>query len=471
MHPDPLALAARADPTDAGQILASASKDQWFERKAASVSPEKLASAIVGLANADGGTIVVGIGDDGVVHGTDRDPRRRNAQTQAAIDLTDPPVRIRHRLLPCLTSAGTADHLLIIEVDPSEVAHATTRDEVYLRVGDETRRLSFTQRQELVYDKGQASFETTRVSGASLADLQPDRIAAYARAVGAPDGPRLLAARGLIRGEEVTVAAYLLFDEYPQAVYPNAHVRVLRWRGVEPGTGARQQLLTDVRSEGSLADQIERAARAVQEVAPTRRALLPTGRFGPVGLIPAEALLEGIVNAVVHRSYSNIGDHVRVSVFDDRIEIESPGRFPGISRLDDPRQVVRFARNPRIARACSDLGFGQELGEGIRRMFDEMRLAGLGDPAYRQTAGSVILTLSAELAHRELDARLPTETQQIMALLRAHGQLSTGAVAEALGVSRPVAGRRLRVLQDAGLVDWTGHSARDPHATWRLRPG
>jgi ATP-dependent DNA helicase RecG len=304
-----------------------------------------------------------------------------------------------------------------------------------------------------------------------LADLRPDRIDAYARAVGAPDGPRLLAGRGLTRGEDVTVAACLLFAELPQTVYPNAHVRVLRWRGVEPGTGARQQLLTDVRCEGSLADQIEQAADAVQGMAPTRRALLPTGRFGPVGLIPAEAWLEGIVNAVVHRSYSNIGDHIRVSVFDDRIEIESPGRCPGISRLDDPRQVVRFARNPRIARACSDLGFGQELGEGIRRMFDEMRLAGLDDPAYRQTAGSVVLTLSAELAHRELDARLPPETRQIVALLRTHGQLSTGNVADALGVSRPVAGRRLGALRDAGLVDWIGQAPRDPRATWRLRPG
>jgi ATP-dependent DNA helicase RecG len=111
----------------------------------------------------------------------------------------------------------------------------------------------------------------------------------------------------------------------------------------------------------------------------TPAALGAVGRFRRESLIPTGAWLEGLVNAVVYRSYSLGGDHIRVEVFDDRIEIESPGRFPGVVRLDDPRGVPRFARNRRIARVCADLRFGQELGEGIRRIYDEMHLAGLGD--------------------------------------------------------------------------------------------
>lgn len=63
---------------------------------------------------------------------------------------------------------------------------------------------------------------------------------------------------------------------------------------------------------------------------------------------------------------------------------------------ESPLAATRFARNPRIARVCADLQFGQELGEGIRRMFDEMRQAGLTDPHYRQRSGSVQLTLVCE---------------------------------------------------------------------------
>jgi ATP-dependent DNA helicase RecG len=468
MHPDPVAAATRASVSEVGRLLLRLPEDQWFDRKSATLSPERLATHLVGMANADGGTVVIGL-SDGKVQGTDRDPRRRNSLTQAAADFTDPPVRIHHRLLPCIADNGEQDHLLIIEIAPSGVVHATNRDEVYLRVGDETRRLTFTQRQELVYDKGQSAFEATPVAGETRTSLRDDLVFKYAHEAGARDGWRLLAARGLIRGEEVTVAGYLLFGDHPQTQFPNAHLRVLRWRGVEPGVGARQQLLSDVRCEGPLGKQIEKAAAAVRAVAPTRRALLPTGRFGPVGLIPEDAWLEGIVNAVVHRSYSNIGDHVRINVFDDRIQIESPGRFPGIARLDDPLAVIRFARNPRIARACSDLGFGQEFGEGIRRMFEEMRLAGLDDPAYRQTSGSVILTLSAAPAHQALDRQLPVESRAVVALLRAHGRLGTGQVAEALGLSRPVAGNRLTALRDAGIVEWVGRSPRDPRAFWQLR--
>jgi ATP-dependent DNA helicase RecG len=93
----------------------------------------------------------------------------------------------------------------------------------------------------------------------------------------------------------------------------------------------------------------------------------------------------------------------------DRIEISSPGRFPGLVDLGEPLSATRFARNPRIARVCSDLDFGQELGEGIRRMFEEMRAAGLNDLVYRQTSGSVELTLLAEPVDRQLRLVFPRE--------------------------------------------------------------
>jgi ATP-dependent DNA helicase RecG len=179
--------------------------------------------------------------------------------------------------------------------------------------------------------------------------------------------------------------------------------------------------------------------------------------------------MEGLVNAVVHRSYSISGDHIRVSVFDDRIEFESPGRFPGVVDLADPPTLTRFARNPRIARVCADLRFGQELGEGIRRMFEEMRLAGLADPEYHQTAGSVRLTLRASPVDRALDDRLPARWRQAMQIIRDSGRSSTGEVEDALGVSRPVTIRLLRAMEEAGLITWVGKSEKDPRAYWQPR--
>jgi ATP-dependent DNA helicase RecG len=461
--------AINAPAGEVGAGLLRLPEDQWFERKSSRTAARDLGDWLIGMANADGGIIVVGL-HDSRVEGTDGQPQRRNEQMQASIDYCDPPVRVRPRLIDCVTDKGPSDHLLVLEVEPSETVHANKRDQVFLRVGDENRRMSFRQRQELLFDKGQASYEAREIKEASFDELDRELLESYASSVQAPDALRLLAARGLASGDALTIAGALLFARYPQGFLPESFVRVLRYRGRERGAGARQQLLNDVRVEGPMPRLLLEARDAVKSLQPVRRALLRSGRFGDVPLVPEDAWLEGLVNAVVHRSYSLGGDHIRVEVFDDRIEIWSPGRFPGLVDLSDPTEAPRFARNPRIARVCADLEFGQELGEGIRRMFEEMRQAGLTDPVYRQASAGVHLTLSAEPVDRELEARLPDRARAIMTVLREAGRLSTGEIAEAIDVSRPVAQRELAVLRDAGVVNWVGKSTRDPRAYWELRP-
>lgn len=118
---------------------------------------------------------------------------------------------------------------------------------------------------------------------------------------------------------------------------------------------------------------------------------------------------------------------------------------------------------------CADLNFGQELGEGIRRIFEEMRHAGLSDPIYRQTSGSVELTLLAEPVARRLEGGLPESARTITSALRSAGRLSTGEVKDILGVSRPVVQRELAALKDAGVIEWVGKSPNDPRAYWQLK--
>lgn len=462
--------ALSASPELAGQLLAQLREDQWFERKSIRIEPRDLADSLIGMANADGGIVVVGLWD-GRVEGVDRYRTKLNEIMQAGIDHCEPPVRVQQRLIECIDERDAVDHLLVIDVQPSETVHANKRDNVYLRVGDANRRLTFRQRQELLYDKGHACYEAQPLAAAGMDDLDMRLVEEYADAVGAPDPIRLLQARELATSDVLTIAGCLLFANYPQGFLPETFVRVLRYRGSERGTGSRQQLLEDVRVEGPIPSLLRQAQQAIERLQPIRRALVTaTGRFGEVPLVPPDAWLEGLVNAVVHRSYSIAGDHIRVEIFDDRIEVWSPGRFPGLVDLSDPLETTRFARNPRIARVCADLMFGQELGEGIRRMFEEMRQAGLNDPIYRQASGGVSLTLLADPLDRELDSRLSDRARAVMGALREGGRLSTGEIAEALGVSRPVAQKELAALRDAGAVEWVGKSTRDPRAYWRLRP-
>lgn len=461
--------ALSASPDEVGPELVRPPEDQWLERKSSRIAPRDLANALIGFANADGGIVIVGLAD-GSVEGTNSNLERRNSQLQANIDFCAPPVRAKHRLIDCIDSSGEPNQLLAIEVEPSDSVHANQKDEVFLRVGDENRKLNFAQRRELLFDKGQASYEASP-SGASLDMVDRPLLDSYALAVSAPDPTRLLRARGLANDNELTIAGCLLFAEAPQAFLPEAFIRVLRYRGRERGSGARQQLIEDIRLEGPIPQQLSGAREQIERLQPTRRALGAGGTFEDLPLVPADAWLEGIVNAAVHRSYSMVGDHVRVEIFDDRIEISSPGRFPGLVDLNHPLETTRFARNPRIARVCADLSLGQELGEGIRRMFEEMRLAGLMDPIYRQTSGSVELQLLAEPVDRQLEERLPEHSRAIARTLRAAGRMSTGEVTDALGVSRPVVQRELNALKEAGIVEWVGKSPKDPRAHWQLKTG
>jgi ATP-dependent DNA helicase RecG len=450
-----------------GKNLSTIREDQWFERKSSRTPPKALSEVIVGLANAEGGLIVIGIAG-GAVEGVDSSVSDQNAWRHAAMDLTIPSVSMRAELIDCINQKGAPDHLMIIEVEPSNQIHATTKDEVFLRVGDETRKLTYDQRRELEFDKGQTNYEMTPMDGIEFVELDDRLLEQYSRAVGHSDAKRLLIARGLMTSESrVTVGAMLLFGKSPQKYFPEAHVRVLRYEGTERGTGRRQRLLSDVRFEGAIPQILVAVREHVAGLIPTRRALGVTGVFERIGLVPQDAWLEGLVNAVVHRSYSIQGDHVRIELFDDRVEVESPGRFPGIVDLHDARAITRFARNPRIARVCSDLNFGQELGEGIRRIFEEMALAGLASPEYRQTSGSTVLTLRSAPYDRSLDARLPDHAKRIITLVREAERVSTGEIVKSTGLSRPVVLQQLKTLQEEGLVEWSGNSPKDPRAYWR----
>lgn len=452
-----------------GAALNRLPEGQWFERKSGRVSSRDLAIPLVAMANAEGGAVVVGL-HDGLVEGVD--PRRLGELRQAAMDHTSPPVRAHAREVTARTSDGVERTLLVLSIEPGERLHTLTNGTCYLRVGDESRRLTAIQQQELGYDRGSAPYDGSPV-GLEIADLNSKPLHEFADAIGASSVDKMLVARDLVdRRGRLTVAAALLFADRPQQEFPSAIVRVLRYGEADRGAGATMSLEdeADLRVEGPIPQQIMAAASHIDRLIPKWRRLAASGRFEPTPRIPRDAWLEGLVNAVVHRSYSMMGDHIRVEIFPNRLEITSPGRFPGIVDPRRPLEITRYARNPRIARVCSDLGITRELGEGIQRMFGEMRQRGLVDPVYTQTSSSVHLVLMArDAVPREILQRLSPSARTILDALRtADRPLGTGSLAELVGVSRMTATRALALLRDEGLVTWRGQSAKDPRAVWEL---
>lgn len=445
--------------------LAQLPESQWYERKSGRIAARDLAVPMVAMANAEGGYVAVGL-HSGDVDGVQSS--RINELRQVAHDLTVPAVRCTTQQL----NDADGRTVLVFRVDPGERVHETTKGDCFLRVGDESRRLGFEQRRELEFDRTSAPFDGTAVE-ATAKDLDRAQATAYQQAIGAATTDGMLTARDLLtRDGRLTVAGWMLFAPRPQSLFPSAVVRILRYADTERGTGSSMTLYQggDLRCEGSIPRQIMQAAAAIEEWMPKVQALAPSGRFEPRPLIPRDVWLEGLVNAVLHRSYSMAGDHIRVEIFPNRVEIENPGRFPGLADPARPLAISRYARNPRIVRVCSDLGIARELGEGIKRIFAEMRAAGLIDPIYTQTSGSVKLLLSAADALPEaIRTSLPPKARYLLDVLRRESRpMSTGQIADVAGIARPTALRYLYSLRDHGLVAWDGQSPRDPRASWRL---
>lgn len=462
--------ALAAPPAVVGPAILDLDEDQWLERKSARVGAKELGVALVAFANAEGGVVVVGL-RGGRVEGAGADVGKANDLRQAAMDYTVPPVPHRVEQVECINDAGEMDVLLVFRVPPSESVHELTNGDCHLRVGDESRKLTFAQRQELHFDRG-AHFDGTSVNGIAVSDLDQTLVAQYRdnAGFGGPDA-QILRNRGLVAADgAVTAAGYLLFGSNPTERFPSAVVRVVRYRANDRGAGSRLNLDAgyDARIEGPIPRQIERAAALVQAWQPKRTGLNASGRFSDIPVVPEEAWLEGIVNAVVHRSYNLAGDHIRVEIFPNRIEVTSPGRFPGLADPTRPTEIDRFARNPRIARVCTDLGITREFGEGIRRMFEEMRLHGLTDPVYTQGQASVRLTLlGVSRIPSEVMDRLPRGAVDTLRQLRSAGaSLGTGELQELTGIARPTVIRHLNALRDEALVTWNGKSVKDPRATW-----
>lgn len=448
-------------------------EDQWFERKAIEVSPKMLARTLIAFANAEGGTVIVGVKDRKI-----QDLRRftkkiNELRMTPGTQYCIPPIDCEVTEVVTSSQGGESRFVLAFSVIPSGQVHHGTDDSCYLRRGDRSLRLSSDDVRRLEYDRGARQFEAETVRDLTVDDLPQKNIAPFLEATGATRGKtHLLRSRSLCdKDGRINNAAYLLFADSPLVLLPGAYVRVCRFQGNERLTGQSQNIVFDQRTDLPIPQAIEQAVQWIEEVIPRRRALGQDGKFAEMSVIPKSVWLEGLVNAVIHRAYDLIGDGVRIEIFDNRIEISNPGSFRD-RRLaaKAPLEIARYAINPRIARTCCDLGYAQELGEGIKRMFSQMKEAGLSDPEYRQEPMHVILTLRYQPRLKGLEEGLSRSSKAVMAALQAlGGSGGTGDIAQFALLTRPTTRAALKDLKDLGIVSWQGKSVRDPRATWHLK--
>ena len=331
---------------------------------------DDLADEIAAFANADGGVLLCGVTDAGEVLGMSREQivELDSVLVEVSSDAIKPAVRIRthHRQLD-------GKRLLLVEVPAGESLHESPGGS-YVRVGGTKRQMNSDERLRLAQRRGQArfrSFDEQPLANTGFRTLEESLWKPLLTAEGAVDPEAALGKLALLAPDEAgiprsTVAGVLLCTRNPEQHLPNACITATRYRGKNRASGQIDaQEIT-----GPLNRQIASA------MAFAIRNMLIAARKEPARVdLPQysdKALFEAIVNAVAHRDYSMRASRIRLSMFEDRLEIQSPGSLP--NNLTVESMATRQAtRNQAVTSVPGRMPVGGVQGSEERRYFMERR--------------------------------------------------------------------------------------------------
>jgi ATP-dependent DNA helicase RecG len=285
-----------------------------------------------------------------------------------------------------------------------------------IRVGAQNKPMGGEAIRHLAATKSSGDFESEPVAGATLVDLDKAVLDEYMR-LRAERGHRastgtlqdhLVDIGAMIEDGTPTVGGLLLFGKHPQTFLPQSGLIFVKFLGKEArgrdglaGYGRRVEI------EGPAARIIERAWQVVNEEMRVE-AVVNGLRREEVPEYPRFAVREALVNAVCHRDYRLSGRRVEIRMYDDRLELISPGGLPGYITLDN---IVdeHFSRNPRLVAGLFQWGYIEELGLGIDRMIEEMLQHGHAPPNFEAKPYSFTVRL-----HNTLERSPATRWQSNM---------------------------------------------------------
>lgn len=422
-------------------------------------SPDGLLKAVVAFANTAGGTIVVGV-EDGTRHVRGvTDPLALEERLASLISDSIAP-----RLLPDIeVIAWRATHVLAVQVFPSQarphhLMKAGPDAGTYVRVGSTNRRAddaliaemrrfaqgdAFDERPMPTLDSAAIDFAATSESFAPMRQLARRDLETL-RLVTAYQGRKVPTAGGII-----------LFGTDRLQHFPDAWIRVGRFAGTD-----RARLEDHADLKGPPIEAIEQAITFVEKHS-TRRADIGRVRRTDRWSLPPAAVREAVINAVAHADYSQRGAPIRLALFDDRLEVESPGLLPFGLTVADLSLGVSKLRNRVIGRVFHDLGLVEQWGSGVQRMLATCRDAGLAAPLLEEIGIRFRVTLFTD---RVAAASLLDDVNGAIVALVAESAngLATSAIAAAIQLTPRATRTRLAALVARGLLREIGTGPQDP---------
>ena len=425
-----------------------------------------IGETLVSFANADGGTLIVGAEDDGSISGLNYDAEElrmlQNApNTHVHRDTPLPGIRTH------LLSIREKTILVFIVQKGTQFIHLTSDGRCVQRKDTETVPVSSEQIRFERHEQLSREYDRRWNDSAVIGDLDLgllERVAARVSPGMSPE--KCLQTLGLAEFVDgslrLRTATLLLFSSRVDRWHPRSEVRFQRIAGSELRTGAEYNVIQDETYSGNVLQLLSDGWEQLRQFLVQRR--LAGGTFQFQTSYPEDVCREAFVNAVAHRDYSIEGRAIEVLVFDDRLEIRNPGRLLSTVKLIELQRGtgVHDSRNTHIARVLRELGYMQEMGEGIRRINALMNGHEMAPPEIDSVDHSFTITFSqrnifSPTEQRWLDAftefQLSREEKLVVLLGRSGKLIAPSQIWEALDLVDTEEYRRIiEQLQTKGLL-------------------
>ena len=367
-----------------------------------------LADGLAAFANSGGGRLVLGVTNDREPQSLE--PERLNVLaslvTEVCSDSVEPPLDFRLYRVPASPPGGGG--ALLVEVPAGDTVHRSPGG-YFRRRGDSKRQMQPDEIRRLLQSRGQsdaAATDTQVVGNTGVNSLRPELWQRYASSRTNDPAEIILTKLKFLKDDQhgtlrATVGGILLGADDPREWLPNAYIQAVCYDGSRMD-GNRQLDAQDI--SGPLDQQIRDAMRFVVRNRRVAARQQPARRDVPQ--YSERAVFEAVVNAVVHRDYAVSGSRIRLFIFEDRLELYSPGGLCNSMTTDDLRSS-QFTRNELLASRLGQCPVGEVPGAGGRQYFIQRRGEGIGvieDETFALSGRKPIFELIGE---RELKLVLP----------------------------------------------------------------
>jgi ATP-dependent DNA helicase RecG len=379
------------------QLLAL-KEDHFNDVKSIRIQPSKLQETFVAFANSDGGDLYLGIEDESEVGERIIGFKKQedaNAVIATLLEETNPAVE---NVMVEFLNTVDKGLILHLNIPKSPKVHYTANGDCFIRVNAQKKKIKGERITQLGYAKGAEAYEKKAVDDVEIADIvQSKHLQSYMDRVGTQLSPEIFLKKQQLLTKKISVripnvGCVLLFDEESQATLnTRSAVKVYRLRTTEKEYRREQLEEMPVTINGTAEEIIIKTIAQVSKY--IDGASFKDGDKLVKLSYPAEALKEVLVNAVVHRDYS-LNDDIHVRVFDNRVEVQSPGKLPGYMTIDN-LYTERFSRNPNIVRMLHNLPnpVNHDIGEGLDTAKNELKSAGLIAPIFEERENAFIVTI------------------------------------------------------------------------------